>query len=286
MLYVLFGKIGGMAGKAVKAFKLVLDIASLLRLLIGAIGAGAVAAVIAYIKEMPWWVLVLLFLAILAVTLLVIAWTIRASSGDKRFLKYPDILKALDNRNTKLARKVAKQEIDNVRLEKFAKDLTELLKITPRTFTSKRLRSTRSMNFIASKVGQELSREEVLARVSDVIDLNDLGLREVQHKDFIFRYYAGQLEDMPIPPTVLIADKIEDCITYSNRFNNLLIFNERYLPQMKEALSIEYLLRHIKYADFAKSNVRRLIVRVNETIRDYLKDMAVQNRRNKLGELP
>jgi len=278
MVYVLFGKIGNIFGKLVKAFHIILDIVGLLQLIAYFTGVTIVTVVIAYIKEMPWWGIVLLALAVLCVSLIAIAFVIRKSSGDKQLLKYPDILRALDNRNTKLALKVASQPIDESKLRQFEKDLAELLKLAPRALTIRHL-SRRRMVFLKKKIVQEVTREKLLTMLSDVIDANDLGLRETQKRDFVFRYYNEQLENMPIPPSLAINDAIATCITYSNRFNNTLIFNKRYLKQMRDAVPIEYFLKNLRYADFAKGTVRRLIAAVKETIGQYLRDTAKQTAR-------
>ena len=275
MLYVLLGRVGNVVGKLVKTVQLVLDITSLLRLLISPIGISIVVAVITYIREMPWWGIVLLVLAVFCVSLIATAFVIRKSSGDKQLLKYPDILKALDDRNTKLALKVAKQPVDEVKLRQFEKDIAELLKLAPRTLTIRRL-SRRRMVFLEKRIKQQVVRDKLLAMLSDVIDANDLGLRETQERDFVFRYYNEQLENMPIPPSLAINDAIATCITYSNRFNNTLIFNKRYLKQMRDSVPIEYFLKNLGYADFAKGTVRRLITVVKQTIEQYLRDTSKQ----------
>ena len=278
MLYVLFGKIGNTLGKLVKAAALVLDIANLLRFLIGPTSVGIVAVVIACIKELPWWAIVLLFLAIFAIAISVTVFTIRKTSGDRQLANYPDLLKALDKRNRTLANKIAKRNVEDAKLQELADDLTELLKVNPRVFTPKRLRSTRSMNFLVKKAGQQFIGERVLAQVSDVIDLNDLGLRATQQRDFLFRYHAAQLEDMPIPPTVAIENAIQLCITYSTRVNNLLIFDKRYQP-MSKSLSLDYRLVFKQYEDFAQSRIRQLIAAVKEAVQGYLRDTVKQTRK-------
>ena len=275
MLYIPFGKFGNVVGKLVKAVALVLDIANLLRLLIGPTTVGIVVAVIAHIREMPWWAITLFFLVIFFIAVSATVFAIRKSSGNKQLLKYPNILRALDNRNRKLALKKARQPVDEVKLRQFEKDFAELFRLTPISPTAQHL-SRRRMTFLEKKIKQQVPREKSLKMFSNVIDANDLGLKEMQEKDFIFRYYKAQLEDMPIPPNPAINDAIENCTIYSNRYNTVLIFDERYRRQMKDAVPIEYFLRNIGYANFAKSRVRGLITVVNEAIEQYLRDTTKQ----------
>jgi hypothetical protein len=281
MLYELLGRVGDMLGNFVKWCKLILDFADFLRLLIGPSGGAAiVAAILGHIGGLPSWAIVLLCFGILAVAISATIFAIRKSSNDKQLLKYPDLMRVLDSRNRKLAKKIAGQNVEDAKLQQFANDLTELLKVTPRALTQKHLRSGRHMDFLVKKAGQGFTSEKVLAEVSDVIDLHDLGLRVAQRRDFCFRYHAAQLENMPIPPTVAIEKKIQLCIAYSTRMNNLLIFVERYQP-MNKALSLKYQLLHKQYADSAQNSVRQLIAEVNEVIREYLKNTAKQTGKGK-----
>lgn len=281
MLYEIPGKVGNILGNFVKWRKLVLDLSDFVRLLIGPSGGSAiVATILGHIGGLPSWAIVLLCFGILAVSVSVTVFTIRKSLGDRQLLKYPDLLKALDDRNRKLAKKIAGQSVEDAKLQQFADDLTELLKVTPRALTSKHLRSRRRMDFLVKKTGQRFTGEEVLAQVSDVIDLHDLGLRAAQQRDFRFQYYAAQLENMPIPPTVMIEKKIQLCITYSTRMNNLLIFVERYQP-MNKVLSLKYRLLHKRYANSAQNSIRQLLAEVKEVIQEYLKNTAKQTGKGK-----
>lgn len=267
------GWLGEILGKLAKILGFTLDIWDILQLIFPSAGATSMTAFTEYI---PWWEIILLVILTFIVLLVIQALITRKLSYKRQLMKYPKILKKLDSRNTHLAYYQIKHGVDENKVKALVQQLGGLLKFSPRILSESRL-NKRQINYIEKKLRQHTKKENILDEVSMLMDANDLGLKELQKNDFVFRFYSEQLKNMPIPPNLAIYDEIEYCLSYSYRFNNLLILNKTYLKEIMASLPVKYWLANVEYSNIAKSRTLRAITRVNEIIQEFINEQSKRN---------
>jgi len=262
--------------KLLNLLGILLDIREVIAIIVGGSMTSILAAIIAIIRNSPLYVVILFIILIILLTALVLALILGKMGRSNRIQRVPQLLKQINQRNTKLALNLSKNLKEQMTPE-FAHEFAQLVNVADYE------------NKIASKFGKLPIRMEInltkrvnkaiandipklLDNLSALTEKYHFSLTNAAQKDFEYLLLYNQLENLRPFPTAIINSLVENYIDYSKGLNTFLMFQQSYIEDVDRLLSQTLSLTNRRYMDIMSKKMNELLVIIENAIRVYMKE--------------